>query len=636
MSNVSSTINRVLIFVVLAQLAYLLIINTALQLGITQTLVNKIRPEKFQVSWESAWSIYPFRVHAVGITANGQSRTQQWEVHADSGSASIALLPLLIKHLYLSNIEAENVDYRQRPRLRPDRDYSSRIAYFPSITGRDIVPVDTQPFNKKRPWKIHLTNMHARGDHRFWVFNLQGTGSGSATGDMYLETKGGSFWLDVDNLDLNLGPAYLNNNAEIYSGGVVTGALGFSPLNRRENKGRRMLSFGYVDAELDLEVGSFDFIKVFSAGLGDLDISGAGELKGRLAIRDSYVRAGTNLTAKAVNLGVAVRDIDVAGQGTVLIHTPRDADTPLELDIRYDSLVASRKGVDHPFLRGDSLHLDYSGSNFIIPDPELSFEELWNDETARQRRAGNTFELSIDEAAIIDMSTFNYYLPEESAFAFAGGITRLNADVSFGEETMSGGIQLDSEGLEIKVDEQTFLGDLDADINLSGGVPRELKANFSDSTLRLFNLRVDGDNSNFDGDYWSADLKFISAEGSFPRPIDLAATADISVSDTRPLVAFVENRNNPPKWLANLMAVRDLKGEAQLKLSNGRLTIPIAFVDSEKAEVAMKAEFYQGDRNGVVYARFKKVGALLTREDGKRKVDLIKSREKFDAYQLPK
>ena len=628
-------IKRVFYFVVVAELAYLLVINAALQLPLTQTLVNKIRPEKFQVSWESAWSFYPFRVHARGIAANGQSRTQQWEVYADAGSGSITLLPLVLKHVYLSDVEAENVDYRQRPRLKPDRDYSKRISYFPPITGRDIVPAETQPLKKKRPWKVHISNMKVRGDHRFWIFNLKGSGSGSASGDMYVETRQGNFWLDVENVALNLGPAYLNENAEIYSGGTVTGDLGFAPLNRRENRGRRMLPYGYLDAQLDLDVDSFDFIKVFTAGLGDLDISGAGEVSGRVAIRDGHVRAGTQLKATAANLGVAIRGIDIDGQGTVLIHTPTDADKPMQLDVRYDALTAFRAGEDTPFLEGNMLKLNYSGSNFIIPDPDLSFKDLWNDERARQRRAGNSFNLSVDNATLLDMATFNYYLPPETAFSLMGGTTRLDADVFFSEDDMDGAIELDSSGVKIEFDDQVFQGDLDADINIAGGVPRELKADLSGSTLRLFNLYVMGKKAQFDGDYWSAGLKLTDAQGAFPRPIDLSAKAELSVSDTRPLVAFIDNRNNPPKWISNLVAVKDLAGEAQIQLSQGRLTIPHAFVGSEKAEVAVKAEFYRGERTGVAYARYKKVDGLLKRIDGKRKVDLLKSREKFDAYRLP-
>ena len=117
LSNMKTAAKRILTILVIAQLAYLLIINGALRLSITQDLVNKIKPEKFQVSWERAWSFYPLRVHAEGITANGQSRTQQWEVLATSGSGSIALLPLVLKDVYISDIEATDIDYRQRPRL---------------------------------------------------------------------------------------------------------------------------------------------------------------------------------------------------------------------------------------------------------------------------------------------------------------------------------------------------------------------------------------------------------------------------------------------------------------------------------------------------------------------------------------
>ena len=69
-------LKRFVFIVVAAEFAYLIIINTVLYLPITQDLVNKIRPEKFQVTWERAWSLYPFRLNAEGIAANGQARTR--------------------------------------------------------------------------------------------------------------------------------------------------------------------------------------------------------------------------------------------------------------------------------------------------------------------------------------------------------------------------------------------------------------------------------------------------------------------------------------------------------------------------------------------------------------------------------
>ena len=621
-------IKRVLKIVIGIELVYLLLVNGALQLQLTQDLVNKIRPEKFYVTWEQAWSWYPFRVHAEGIFANGQVRTQQWEVTATSASGSISVVPLILKHVYLSDIQAENIDYRQRPRLKPDIDYSSKLAYYPEIQGREVVPVETAELKKKRPWKIHMNGLQALGDHRFWVYNMQGTANGTAAGNLYTETRRGAFELD-------LGPAFLNGNAEAFHGGTAEGSLGFSPLVRAEHPGRRMLRFAYLDADLDLAVDSLDFINMFAGNLSSFNITGAGRVQGHLSVSDGFVRAGTQLSATAENLSVDMYDVNVLGKGVVNIHTPETEDIPLGLDVQYDQLTATRAEETAPFLIGETLHLEYRGSNFITPDPSLGLADLWDDEEARQRRANNSLNLLVDSATVPDMSALNYHLPPETTLQFTGGTTELNAEVFFGEESMGGSIQLDSVATQVQIDEQRLKADLDIDMNLAGGNPRNFTADFSGSTLRLFNVYVEGEKEQFEGDYWSTSLEVTSGEGRFTQSIELRAKSLITVSDTRPLVALFKNRSRTPKWLGNMMSVKNLNGEAEMQLTGGKLKVPLAYVDSEKAEVGIKATFFEGEREGVVYARFKKLDTLVKRLDGKRNVDVIKSREKFEAYELP-
>ncbi|MEP5568676.1 MAG: hypothetical protein ABJN62_12625 [Halioglobus sp.] len=635
MASVKRIAGRVLKVIVAVELAYLLIINVALQLSLTQNIVNMIRPEKFHVSWESAWSFYPFRVHAQGISANGQSRSQQWELNATSGAGSISLLPLIGKRVYVSGIRAENVDYRQRPRLKADKDYSKIQAHFPPITGRELVAADTSERKKKRPWKVYLSDMRASGQHSYWIFNLKGSGAGTAVVDMSIETRGGPFRLDAKDLHLKLDPAFVNSDIEIFKGGDLAGELGFSPFVPRENKGLRMLPFLYLDAQLDVAVRSLGFINLFTSNLGNLVISGAGQVKGRLAVSEGYMRAGTDFTAKTDDLGVTIREVAVVGRGVISIHTPADADLPLGMDISYDSLRVSRLGDTEPFLEGDSLDLEYRGSNFIAPDPDMSFKELLDDERAKERRKNSNFTLLIDDATVLDMSVLNDYLPPDMPLSFAGGSAVLDADVFLGVDDMSGSITLDSTDVAMKLDDQSFEADLAANINIAGGVPLEFKADISGSSVLLDKVSVDGEHESFEGDYWSALLELTEAEGVFNRPVTLSAKADLSVSDTRPLVAMFDNRGDPPGWVSKLMIVKDLKGKATLEMSEGRVTIPLAYVDSEIAEVAAKATFYQGERTGVVYARYKKLDLLIKRRNGKRNVDVIKVREKFDEYQLP-
>ncbi|MBL6812292.1 MAG: hypothetical protein ISQ66_02070, partial [Luminiphilus sp.] len=106
-------------------------------------------------------------------------------------------------------------------------------------------------------------------------------------------------------------------------------------------------------------------------------------------------------------------------------------------------------------------------------------------------------------------------------------------------------------------------------------------------------------------------------------------------SDTRPLVALFKNRSRTPKWLGNMMSVKNLEGAAEMSLSGGKFRVPLAYVDSEKAEVGIKATFFEGEREGMVYARYKKLDTLVKRFNGKRDVDIIKSRKKFEEYVLP-
>ena len=628
-------LKRVLKILIGIELVYLVVANGALQLPLTQDLVNKIRPDRLYVTWERAWSWYPFRVHAEGIFANGQARTQQWEVTATSASGSISVLPLILKHVYLSDVQAENIDYRQRPRLKPDVDYSGMLPYFPEIQGREIVAVETEEQKKKRPWKVHVNGAQAMGDHRFWIFNLQGTASGSAAGNLYTESRRGAFWLDVEEFALDLGPGFLNGSAEAFHGGTASGSLGFSPLVRAEHPGRRMLRFAYLDADLDLAVDSLDFINLFAGNYNNLTITGAGRVQGHLSVSDGFVRAGTQLSATAENLSVDMYDINVIGRGVVNIHTPETEDMPLGLDVQYDQLTATREEESAPFLTGETLHLEYRGSNFITPDPELGLADLWDDEEARQRRANNTLRLFVDRATVPDMSALNYHLPPETALQFAGGATELNAALFFGEESLGGTISLDSVSTQVQIDEQHLKADLDIDMNLAGGNPRTLTADFTGSTLRLFNVYVEGEKEKFEGDYWSTSLEVTSGEGVFTQPVELSAESLITVSDTRPLVTLFKNRSRTPKWLGNMMSVKNLEGEAKMTLSGGKLRVPLAYVDSEKAEVGIKASFFEGEREGMVYARYKKLDTLVKRFDGKRDVDVIKSRKKFEEYVLP-
>lgn len=169
---------RIVKTVIIIEIIYLVLINAAPNLPLTQTIVNGIKPDKFTVSWDHAWSLYPFNVHALGVSTNGQSSSQQWQAQSPSASASISLAALLWRSVKLRGVEAEDVRYYQRPRPQPDKDYSDIRAYFPPIEGRLLETTAVTPLPEEKsskPWTISIDDIHAHGRHDIRLYQVQAT-----------------------------------------------------------------------------------------------------------------------------------------------------------------------------------------------------------------------------------------------------------------------------------------------------------------------------------------------------------------------------------------------------------------------------------------------------------------------------
>ncbi len=121
MERVGNILLKGLKILLVVELVYLVVFNLALQIPLTQDIVNMVRPQKFNVRWENAWTWYPFRVHVRDVSANGQSRSQQWQLDVAQASGSVSPLPMVLKRVYVRNLSVSGVEYRQRPRLKPGK-----------------------------------------------------------------------------------------------------------------------------------------------------------------------------------------------------------------------------------------------------------------------------------------------------------------------------------------------------------------------------------------------------------------------------------------------------------------------------------------------------------------------------------
>jgi hypothetical protein len=83
-----------------------------------------------------------------------------------------------------------------------------------------------------------------------------------------------------------------------------------------------------------------------------------------------------------------------------------------------------------------------------------------------------------------------------------------------------------------------------------------------------------------------------------------------------------------------MLTVEDLKGTVEFDMSDGRIVIPSAIVNSEKLDFGAKGIIEEGLKSGVIYARYKKLDIVVKISADKKNIDLNRAKNNFDEYQL--
>lgn len=911
---------------VLVQFIWLVAINGALFLPLTQELINDIKPEKFQIRWERAWSWFPGQVSLRGAFANGQSRKQQWQARVDSVSARVSLIPLMFKRVSINWGSAENASYWQRPRLRPDRDYTLTLPWFPNIEGYEVLPVSDEPLPDRKAWKVVIGDVNVRGSHEVWIQNIRSTFDADVTGNLSVQARGGPLEMDIHSIAADVTSATINGDVPVVSRASLAGRFGFEPFNPRANKGLPMLRYVITDLELDVEAGSLAFLNLFLLKFKEMDVQGQGAVEGRLVYAGGKFQDGTQLHVDADDLAVRLAALTVSGAGDVDVTmdteptanaggdgaraasvSAGDVIEDVQLAFDFDDLEVRHRDDPSPMLTGQGLELDLLGGRSLLPvegetdlDRTVSFAlagltvpdlsllqryvpEKWpfvlnggqgqlyggatlspktlsvdlrlaseaadlglrqyrfttnldaalrlenpdtlnavtrvddtylalresrlqrEDGTASEpwstvvRFESGTFglippeekvgrdgsldllrllanrelkqligesqaELDIDAsvsslaflgllmgserpaavegsgavamrvlldaglprpgtsvdirsedlglrvldyvargegritlavekggerpdwrlivglldgrmrrrsedipgienvnlelealvrsvsfeardrafdiqlrmppAHVPEMSIFNGYLPGTSTVAFTGGSASLEADVRLQHDDADGFVRLTGEDISANLGGQAVTGDLDTNVLLSGGSPGDMRFAIDGSTLSLDEVRVDGENQDFEDEAWSTNLTLTRGRATLVQPPRLELEAELTMSDTRPIVAVYRN-NGGSGFVGKLLETQDLSGTARLTSENDVVRIPEAFLDSEDIEVGIKGIIDEGMEEGMIFLRWRAVHGLLKYENGRRNIDIFQTRRKYEEYVPP-
>lgn len=441
---------RLVKFLVIVEVIYLLVINAALNLPLTQSVVNRIKPEKFTVTWDRAWSPYPFRVYAQNIFANGQSRSQQWQTEAPAACASISLTALLWRTVKLKAVGAQDVIYSQRPRPKPDRDYSKTRPYFPPIDNRELETDSVaQPPKKKngKAWKVSIADIYAHGRHKIWLYQIQGEIEGELRTNLSYKTRGGPFSLSNGEVDINLESLVINGNHEVMREGHIKGRVALLPFVPKENKGIKVLSFLNVDAKVQTETESLEFLNIYLANFNGMKVDGKGQVEGRLHMRQGRFDDGSDIKVAAREMSMAMLGGRLEGEGSISIKTA-DTGEHTDASILFTRLEAFDSATESLLFSGDGVSVEAQGNRDILPNTSKPF--------IVKRLA-----ITVPEVEVPDLKAYQAFLPDKWVFKMHGGKGKLQGFAELTPTSLNGDLQLSSEAADVGIKEHRFNSNLD-------------------------------------------------------------------------------------------------------------------------------------------------------------------------------
>jgi hypothetical protein len=387
-----------------------------------------------------------------------------------------------------------------------------------------------------------------------------------------------------------------------------------------QSDAKQLLGDSRGSLEIESSVSSLAWIGVLMDENYHSSTSGSGTINGIINIEAGLPADGTNVEVLSDAMVLSILDYKATGDGKVVFQVEEGGESA-DWIVQVDLIDGDLKRVGE--------------STAQIHDVNLMLKARIEDMSFEKKKRQFELEFKIPRARVRDMSVFNHYFPPDSPIQFTSGTADLTADILLKHDDADGTLRLNADGLEILIDDQSINADFSANMTLVGGLPGEMFFDISGSELILDNVRVKGENESFEQKNWAAKLVLTQAETTWSEPLFLEAKAKLSMTDSRPIVAMFGNRKDRPGWLKDMLIVEDIEATVELDVADGKIIIPYAFMDSDNIDFGAKGVIDETLHNGVIYARYKKLDAVVKISEGKKNVDVIRAKGKFDEYRPP-
>jgi hypothetical protein len=224
--NLRSWGKRLLVGAVVVAALYPLAANLFLLPAVGPSLISR-RPERFRITWQSAWSLWPGEVRFRGLEIRGRQPRVHWWITAEQGTARIDLPALLRREVRIEHLAARGI--------------RSRTERVPSPPGPAPATASRRP-----PWTVRLERVELAGVRELGYGPLLLEGDGRIAGSFRLvlrrEVELGTTSLTMPRARLRL------NGGEVAREVDVRATLRLGPYSPREHRG--IAGFDFLSGHL--------------------------------------------------------------------------------------------------------------------------------------------------------------------------------------------------------------------------------------------------------------------------------------------------------------------------------------------------------------------------------------------------
>jgi hypothetical protein len=568
MNRVKPLVIRVLKVLVGVELAWLVLGNLFLNTALAPMAIN-FKPDKFSLQWDRAWTPYPARVHATGLIVNQHSWTTDVEIRADWATARIRLLPLLRRHLVVDRVRAGTASVtlnKKEPAGDRPAPSKSTPGLLIEIRDIDVKKVERFTFNE-----ISVSGGEAR---------VAGSASIRIRGEVKVEDIDAE-WQDAK---INLGEKSLADSLSVgFRGGIAS-------FNPRKEKGLAMLAKLTADLDINGAVGSLVPLKLLFPEVDWIErIDGEGEVAIHMGIEAGKLQPGSVIDIAASGLELDFLGFRAKGAGRVDASVSDAGEGRMgAVSVVFDQFELLRSGSGETLALGRGLRLDTKASDLGLVRGLHGLEVV----------------LDIPDSEVPDLSALAGRLPPGLGIIVRGGSARLQGhlEVIGAEEEATGSIQVLGEDLQGSFRNMEFEMDLEISSRLSGRNLDDFRVDLEGTEFRLFNGVFDNEIVEVDDAWWMT-IAVPEGYANLAEPLQMEADVEMSMRDTRAIVALFAEVKDWIKYFDGILTIRDVEGTAGVAISDRKLKISELALHGDRLEFMAELNVEDGQNAGIIWGK---------------------------------